>query len=536
LATQITELIQPQLKLLFKVKTKMKIILFLLILPILFFTQCKKLGDIEDLNDPDSKRVENTPSDLESLAKSLYLNYWKSTRAIKTEAGINPSIDITALVAADQFTASWRNFGWLASSLEPREAWDNSITAQNDQVTENFYYAAYSVIENANKVIKKITIDKINLGTKGKYNTMYLALAYLVKGAEFGNLSLVFDKAFYVDETTTDFESLKPLDYEMLTSKAIEMLNIAIKISDTASFSLPASVFNLNNDISNSQLKQIAHSYIARFMVLSSRTKSDNSHNDWNTILDHANKGITFDFGSTYDGLPYDGGGGTWYDLNLYYLTLRGWARVDNRIVNLMDPAYPKRYPSSGKPPKVHSSLKAGQASSNDSRLNTDFEYLSSVNFEEDRGTYHYSNYRYKRFDALISNPGTGLLYEIRQYENELYKAEAYAMLKNYTAALNILNNSANPRIKRGKLTAISSTLKDDILDAIYYERDIELMAQGFMLGFCDMRRRDMLQYGTPLHYPIPGRELQTLNMPYYTFGGTSVAGDGNTSAGGWFK
>ncbi len=56
------------------------------------------------------------------------------------------------------------------------------------------------------------------------------------------------------------------------------------------------------------------------------------------------------------------------------------------------------------------------------------------------------------------------------------------------------------------------------------------------MVGFCDMRRRDMLQYGTYLHYPVPGKELETLQLPNYTFGGAGNADGVNTSNGGWFK
>ena len=495
----------------------------------IFLVSCEKL-DVENLNNPDQEKTNNSPSGLESLAKGLYLNYWNSTHA----ASGSPTIGITALVAADQFTASWKNFGWFASSLEPRQRWDNSISAENDQVTENFYFAAYRVIKIANTIIEKISVDHIQLGNGGINNTKYLALSYLIKGAEYGNLGIVFDATPV--EGIISGNSKDTIGYYSVIDKAIKSLNTVISICDTASFTLSGSIFN-SNDITSEQLKQIAHSYIARFLVLSSRNSSDNKKVDWNFVLDNANKGITFDFGSTFDGLPYDGAGGTWYDLNLYYLVRRDWARIDNRIINLFDPAYPKRYPSSGNAPKVHSGLKAGQASSLDSRLGSDFEFLSSINFVPSRGTYHYSNYRYKRFDALLSNSGSGMLYEIRQYENELYKAEAYIMINknDITNPLNILNNSVNPRIKRGTLKPLNALVKDDIINAIFYERDIELMAQSFMLGFCDMRRRNMLQYGTPLHFPIPGRELQALNMNNYTYGGAGEADGVNTSSGGWF-
>jgi len=73
------------------------------------------------------------------------------------------------------------------------------------------------------------------------------------------------------------------------------------------------------------------------------------------------------------------------------------------------------------------------------------------------------------------------------------------------------------------------------LLKAIFYERDIELIQTGFGIAFFDMRRRDMLQPGTLLHFPIPAKELMVMNMPLYTFGGVANADGINTSNGGWF-
>ena len=74
-----------------------------------------------------------------------------------------------------------------------------------------------------------------------------------------------------------------------------------------------------------------------------------------------------------------------------------------------------------------------------------------------------------------------------------------------------------------------------EVLDAIFYERDVELIMIGMGTAFFDMRRRDMLQKGTPLHLPVPGAELEVLMIPNYTFGGEDHADGINTSDGGWF-
>ncbi len=78
--------------------------------------------------------------------------------------------------------------------------------------------------------------------------------------------------------------------------------------------------------------------------------------------------------------------------------------------------------------------------------------------------------------------------------------------------------------------------LSDELIyDAIFYERDIELMLTGFGTAFFDMRRRDMLQKGTLLHLPIPGGQLMLIGEDFYTFGGVVNADGINVSNGGWF-
>ena len=50
------------------------------------------------------------------------------------------------------------------------------------------------------------------------------------------------------------------------------------------------------------------------------------------------------------------------------------------------------------------------------------------------------------------------------------------------------------------------------------------------------MRKNDLLQYGTPLHLPVPAAILEILNAPrpFYSFGGPDAADGENASNGGW--
>jgi len=66
-------------------------------------------------------------------------------------------------------------------------------------------------------------------------------------------------------------------------------------------------------------------------------------------------------------------------------------------------------------------------------------------------------------------------------------------------------------------------------------------MSLGAGIQFFQMRKEDLLQPGTPLHYPIPGSQLQIMGIECYTFGGTEGTEEGmagtpgiDYSTGGW--
>jgi starch-binding outer membrane protein, SusD/RagB family len=504
----------------------MKKLIYILLV---FLYACEGL-DVPDLNDPDRTRVLSTPRDAQNLAQSAFLAYWQATHTTNLYA--------TSLVAADQFTSSWYNFGWGYVSSEPRTKWDNSVTFDDAYVTADFYYKMYGVLSNSvNPVLDLILNKNYQLGPKGVNNPSILALCYFLQGTILGDLGLCFDKAMIVKENT-DLTNLKFSGYNDVIAAAIISLEKTDSICRNNTFQLNSSVVS-NYLVDNVILGKLANSYIARFMVLGSRTKRDNSYVEWAKVLDHAKKGITNDFYAVGDATDLQGG--RWFDDNFYFLTnpvnsTYAYAFVDCRLINMLDPDYPARYPSDGIAPQVHGDLRAGEAKSKDKRLASDFKYFSSNGFYANRGYYHFSHYQYTRYPGIRTS-GLALLYDFRKYENDLYMAEAYAMLNQPDNALAIINNSLNPRSDRGGLDPVSSSAKQDqILDAIFYEREIELLAQGFMVGFCDMRRRDMLQYGTYLHYPVPGKELETLQLPNYTFGGAENAGQEGTSNGGWFK
>ena len=59
-----------------------------------------------------------------------------------------------------------------------------------------------------------------------------------------------------------------------------------------------------------------------------------------------------------------------------------------------------------------------------------------------------------------------------------------------------------------------------DLLDAMLYEKRIELQAVESILHWADWRAFGKLAKGSLVQFPVHGRELQTLGLPIYSFGG----------------
>jgi len=480
-----------------------------IIILIISFTSCANL-DVEYDNLPDYESSMSKPKDVFNISLSGFYNWYM----INTSS-LSPRMAMW--VAADHGTCSWANSGMLDLSSEPRQAFNNDVTYTYSNIFETYYQDMFSNLSQANDALRSINNGML-MGENGKDTKMIQANSLFIQGISLGYIGLVYDKAFIVKENS-DLENLSFSPYPDVINAAIESLNNCITICNENSFTIDAQYFG-GESYTNSELAMLAHSFIARFMVQGSMNANENETLDWNAVLLHAGNGIKKPLAPYIDNVNWI----NWF----YHYTIRpDWAKIDLRIIHLMDPNYPEIFPSTG--------ISPGQAMSEDARLESDFHFVSVINMKPERGYYHFSNYEYARID-LEYKPGvtTGYATDFSLAENELMMAEAHAHLGNLTQAIDILNNGT--RISRGNLAPLPpSADKNTILNAIFYERDIELIMTGFGIAFFDMRRRDMLQKGTLLHFPIPAKQLMLMQMPIYTFGGEENADGINTSSGGWF-
>ncbi len=490
-------------------KTKfIKYLSFLLVVGFVFTTSCTEKLEVENYNTPDSKKALSSPDDVVGLASGAF-RVWHNAQ----HSTSGPSFAMATM--ADQLTCSWGNFSMKDMSSEPRTAWNNAVEYSYANITSVYWQRLYSAMSQGNDALVILEGGEVDFGDDTE---MLKAISYFSQGISMGYAALVFDQGFIVDETTDPTLVPVSVPYSELGAAAVTYLDKAIAICKASAFNVPSN-FIRGVSITNVELGQLANSFAARIVVYNSRTAAENAAVNWASVLTYAQNGIDFTLAPDMDN-------DTWFDSYKYYGYY--WLRADHRIINMMDNNYPSRWPNDNATWDTSDGSAPAPASSNDSRLASYFKYESDNSFKPDRGYYHFSHYSVVKFKPFILDGRTGPSPSYSVYENDLFIAEAQFRTGDKTGAIATLN--ASSRVLEGGLAALPTTATDaEVLAAIFYERDIELVMTGLGISFFDMRRRDMLQTGTILHFPIPGSELEALGLPYYT-----IEDAADRSTGGW--
>jgi hypothetical protein len=489
---------------------------------------CNPDLNVTNPNAPDVSRAVSSPGDVRNLIGSSYNTVYYSMQG----PGAEPVPGIALGVMGDNITMAFGNFGARFNGQEPRLAYNNSSSAADGTVASRPYDLIYGALGSANDGLKAIGNGvKVAVSATASDETPQMqAFAYLVQGMALGWESMLFDRGFVQDETTTGTPALA--SYKDVQAAALAKYDKAIAAAAGKSWTV-ASEFTPGMTLTADRLGRMANTLAARTLTLGARTAAENATTNWAKVLQYADKGIST--GTPFNLQVTGDGGNKWYDHMKYYVESESWVRVDQRVIQLMDPSQPVEYTSTSAPPKAVSA---------DARLSTDFTYVPTIPFDPARGVYFFSQWQHTRYfqhSFESDNELTGDMPYVLAAENDLMIAEALVRTNGDKARAAALIN--NTRVGRGHLppvTAASST--NDLLAAIFYERDIELLNSGAGQGWMDRRRIDTsltygtipigntwgfkggsgLQKGTPRHLPLPAKELETLGLPVYTYGGNA--------------
>ena len=508
---------------------------------------------VADENAADDERALTEPSAVEQVAKSA-LPIWYNRHHGSSD------IYFWYPLIADEMTYSAALIRNVIPGTEPRLALKNDPLAEEVWIPRASWDAYQSGGANARDALKRVNdglrIVTLDEGaTAATDNTIRThAWAKIMWGLNIGYMGLIHDQSALVtehDQIPTGVDELVAFEvahlkpYGEVTAAAIKSIEEGLTlINANPAFSLPASWVRAQT-YTSAQLAQFANTLIARFLVYNARTPEERAAVNWQKVLTHTAAGLTFDFGPTLE---------SGILTSTYYDRMQGnsRARADHNLIGPSDVSgsyqawlalpleqrnrilitTPDRRITGPTPTSNGSYFRARTVTDNNG-------------FDVTRGTYHFSNYQWYR---RAGSATTGQMVIASADENRLLRAEAMFRTGNLAEAANLINvtrtrarvigttnypglpavtaagvpasTAADPCVPRTR-TGDCGTL----LDALKYERQIELAGMDAWRAWHDFRGFGQLTPGTLVHMPIPGRYLVTLGIPLYTFGGVGGTG-----------
>jgi len=469
---------------------------------LLIGSACNNL-DVTNPNNPDVARALASPEDVKNISIST-MNSWYLTSTY-----FEPYMSMC--VTADSCSANFGNFGMRFNNLEPRIPYGNSSAGGDRAVTESPWNFNYQTLGAANDALRayKAGIQLVTAAETAKFK----AIAQFTQAASLMNLALIFDKAFVVDETFDATAGAPELvAYTEVSKAAAAKFETLIADLNGKSETYDATVFNTTVALTSSRLQRLSNTMEALLLAYTPRKASEAASVDWAKVAALADKGI----GTGSAGAPFDlivqGDNNNWYSYIAFYGDEQSWVRVDHRLINRMDGTTPPKFNGTVVP----------RGTSPDARYVSDYTFQSPAIGDPSRGIYMQSVWVHTRYVGHSRTSPTSArtpVPYILAAESDLVRAEALIRKAgpDLATAAALINNS---RVTRGHLPAATAGEgAAALLGYIDYEREIELHAtDGFELF--QRRHVDGLQPGTYRHLPIPAKELETLALPIYTFGG----------------
>ncbi len=461
--------------------------------------------EITNPNNPDVARALASAEDVRNISISTINSWYLASTHYEP---------FTALcVTSDSCTANFGNFGMRFNNLEPRLPYENNSAGGDRNVASRPWDSYYGTLGAANDALRAFGAG-VALPSAAE-TAKFKALAQFTQAASIANLALLFDRAFVVDEAfdpTGPKPELKP--YKDVSAAALAKWEALIAATNGKSETYDPTVIPLTvGPLTSSRINRTANTLAALLMAYTPRNAAEAAAVDWTKVAALADKGI----GTGSAGAPFDftviGDNNNWYSLLVFYGDAHSWIRTDQRLINLMDPSIPVKFNGTVVP----------RGTSPDARYVSDFTFRGSVIGDPGRGIYMQSPWYHSRYEPhaltqAATSARTPVPYLLAA-ENDLVRAEALIRKTgpDLATAATLINNS---RVTRGKLSAATAANgAATLLKYIEYEREIELFNTS---GFTHFQRRhvDGLQPGTWRHLPIPAKELETLVLPIYTFGG----------------
>jgi hypothetical protein len=493
--------------------------------------------NVPNTNSPDAERALANPGDVESLIGGAFRTWWISQKSYES-AGLALS------VTAWEHSSSHGNARMWRTSRIPREpipvhpaepeAWAMNTPWSNPNRAAAAASKGIQAMDQGMNMPTTATLNQTQANARAR------AFGRFVQGLGHGSVALLFDQGYVFDETLTeeDIEFNPPtlVSYTAVMDAALDFLDDAIALAEAHTFTLPGTWVN-GLTLNNTDLARLAHSYKARFMARVARTPAERDMVAWDQVIFHAERGVEQMFApisnwsTWWDEIQYYGVFSNWSQMSYYHFGAadvtgqwQTWRATpwDDRVRFVMQTP-DRRWPQGANATEQALAANRGLY----------FSYTGLAPFQVARGTYYFSYYRDHRFDYYVADPTTTAMTEFSPTELHLLRAEGHIRRGEIAQALPLINLT---RVANGQLPPVvdAGTVPGgadcvpkrpdgscgNLMDALKWEKRNEVRFTGFAGFFYDDRGWGDLVSGTALHWPVPGRELELLQVPFYTFGG----------------
>ena len=498
-------------------------------------------------NQPDQSRVVADAGDVETLVANSYLTLFY---------GYTWQTDLVLSVAAFQHSAMAANLGMIQFSKIPREPIGNTTSDAYRNTNQEIWYNSYGAIKAAVDGLQATDpanpdgFSIIDPATGADNTPRARAWARFVQGLGHGLIALTYDQGFVYD-TDSDPTALEFQPYGEVMAEALSMLDEAASIAASNNFNIPPSWFG-NVGMDRAGFVKMVNGYQAYLRASVARTPAERAAVDWGAVIADVDASYGCS-GAVCDDLFIAADANIWIHGTHLFVGfgsfVGAWAQMFYQIHGMADQSgkyqewlslpvlsrHPLQLPSG--PFLIQTpDLRFPQGADAGEQVDNPGVYIiyggARAHVRSDRGTWRWSLYRDARNDDMLGDEGESIMLSGRDLR--LLKAEGLYRQGNRAGAAAIINET---RVNIGGLNAtdaggtntscvpkLPTGACGDLWEMLKWEKRMENYEYGYGVWFFDSRGWGDLYKGTPIHFPVPARELQVLGLPLYTFGGT---GDG---------
>lgn len=524
-------------------------------------TACGDRLAVTNINNPDVARAYATPAGVEGVIAGLGVQVFNTQRATE-------SVNTQSKVLAAESFASVANFGMAARAALPRSIISNELGNDNQAgnlANFNQFSRVARTAANAIQAVNRLGQTGQTIGSPAQ-DARAKAFAFYVLGQALGNLSLAYDSAAIVTPAVPSDEVPALSASAAVNTAALQMLDSAIAIANSAAattgtngFPLPSTWIN-GQSVTRDQFVRLARSYKARYRAGVARTVAARGAVNWQEVIADATNGITADFTVNV------GGGSGWtaaFDVTQMYV-VGGWHSMSPLYYGMADvsggydawlatPRDSRRAFLIQTPDRrwPQGATRAAQQASNPNVAPPAGMYVRNRPTGDDvpLSGYGDSFYDHRRYGAANLAASTGPYVEFSATELTMLAAEGYIRTNQLQQAITLINASrarngldaiptsiasASVPYSTNKSTCVpqvpvgpnfTSTACGSVLEAMKWEKRMETAFTGYMVWFTDSRGWGDLVEGTTVEWPVPYQEMQARQSPYYN--GTNRAPKG---------